>query len=112
LFVISSEWIVIHTYDDVLAFDAQLNQLRKDLPPQFRMNNPDKSQDKGEWAPPGVMVLMCYTDVWYLPIHRYYIQTEILHFTIILHRPWFLRELKSDRYNVSREAYGGDAHRL
>ncbi|WOO77154.1 putative transcriptional regulatory protein [Vanrija pseudolonga] len=77
------------SYDDVLALDAKLNQLRKDLPPQFRMNNPDKSRDK---------------DVWYLPIHRYYIQTEILHFTIILHRPWFLRELKTDRYNVSRQA--------
>ncbi|TXT15682.1 hypothetical protein VHUM_00185 [Vanrija humicola] len=77
------------TYDDVLALDAKLNQLRKDLPPQFRLDNPDTSQDK---------------DFWYLPIHRYYIQTEILHYTIILHRPWFLRDLKSDRYSISRQA--------
>ncbi|KAL1413444.1 hypothetical protein Q8F55_001211 [Vanrija albida] len=77
------------TYDEVLALDAQLTQLRNDLPPQFRMNDTDKSKDK---------------DIWYLPIHRYYIQTEILHFTIILHRPWFLRDLKSDRYEHSRRA--------
>jgi len=24
-------------------------------------------------------------ELWFLPVHRYYIQTEILHFTIILH---------------------------
>lgn len=24
-------------------------------------------------------------ECWYLPVHRYYIQTEILHFIIILH---------------------------
>lgn len=62
------------------------------------------------------------TELWFLPIHRYYIQTEILHFTIILHvsykktcrlmktlivamqRPWLLRRLKSSRYNLSRTA--------
>jgi hypothetical protein len=36
-----------------------------------------------------VSVELAYADgiagYWYLPVHRYYIQTEILHFTIILH---------------------------
>jgi hypothetical protein len=30
-------------------------------------------------------------ELWYLPTHRYYIQTEILHFTIILHVSVLLR---------------------
>ena len=37
-------------------------------------------------------------------MHRYYIQTEVLHFIIILHRPWLLRKLRSTRYALSRRA--------
>lgn len=76
-------------YRDVEALDAELKQFVADLPPTFTMLNHDKSYD---------------SKLWYLPIHRYYIQTEILHFTIILHRPWLLRRLKSSRYNLSRIA--------
>ncbi|BEI81893.1 hypothetical protein CcaverHIS002_0210530 [Cutaneotrichosporon cavernicola] len=64
-------------YCDVQAIDQQLRKLHDDLPRQFQMLTPDKSLDK---AQP------------FLAVHRYYIQTEILHFTIILHRPWFLRQ--------------------
>ncbi|WWD21666.1 hypothetical protein CI109_106152 [Kwoniella shandongensis] len=76
-------------YRDVENLDAELKQFVADLPPAFSMENPDKSQD---------------SKLWYLPIHRYYIQTEILHFVIILHRPWLLRKLRSQRYALSREA--------
>ncbi|KIR54550.1 nuclear protein [Cryptococcus gattii Ru294] len=94
-------------YRDVEALDAELKQFVADLPPTFTMLNHDKSYD---------------SKLWFLPIHRYYIQTEILHFTIILHvsykktcpliktlivamqRPWLLRRLKSSRYNLSRTA--------
>ncbi|WVQ79880.1 hypothetical protein IAT38_001980 [Cryptococcus sp. DSM 104549] len=76
-------------YRDVEALDAELKQFVADLPPTFTMLTPDKSYD---------------SKLWFLPIHRYYIQTEILHFTIILHRPWLLRKLRSSRYALSRTA--------
>lgn len=40
----------LHTpmrYSDVQAIDLQLQKLRDDLPPHFRMIEPDKSMDKG-----------------------------------------------------------------
>ncbi|WWC86725.1 uncharacterized protein L201_001603 [Kwoniella dendrophila CBS 6074] len=77
------------SYKDVEALDAELKQFVEDLPPTFKMLTPDKSYDQ---------------KMWFLPIHRYYIQTEILHFTIILHRPWLLRKLRSSRYALSRQA--------
>ncbi|KLT39784.1 hypothetical protein CC85DRAFT_250611 [Cutaneotrichosporon oleaginosum] len=76
-------------YSDIQAIDAQLRKLREDLPRHFQMLTPDKSLDK---------------DRTFLPVHRFYIQTEILHFTIILHRPWFLRQVRSDKYAMSRRA--------
>ncbi|WRT64595.1 uncharacterized protein IL334_001528 [Kwoniella shivajii] len=77
------------SYRDVEALDAEFKQFVEDLPPTYKMLSPDKSYDK---------------KMWFLPIHRYYIQTEILHFTIILHRPWLLRKLRSSRYALSRQA--------
>lgn len=88
------------SYSDVLAIDAQLRKLRDDLPRHFQMLAPDTSLDKG-----GPMIARLVTDVSelpFLPVHRYYIQTEILHFTIILHRPWFLRQVCSEKYALSR----------
>ncbi|KAK4684431.1 hypothetical protein P7C73_g5751, partial [Tremellales sp. Uapishka_1] len=76
-------------YKDVEILDAELKTFVKNLPPQFQMLTPDTSYDQAQW---------------YLPVHRYYIQTEILHFTIILHRPWLLRKLRSNRYSLSRAA--------
>ncbi|WVN89314.1 uncharacterized protein L203_104536 [Cryptococcus depauperatus CBS 7841] len=76
-------------YRDVEAIDAEMKQFVANLPPAFSMLNHDRSDDD---------------KLWFLPIHRYYIQTEILHFTIILHRPWLLRRLKSSRYALSRSA--------
>ncbi|WVQ69466.1 uncharacterized protein L199_007684 [Kwoniella botswanensis] len=77
------------SYRDVEALDAELKQFVENLPPTYKMLTPDKSYDD---------------KMWFLPIHRYYIQTEILHFTIILHRPWLLRKLRSSRYALSRQA--------
>ncbi|WWC59664.1 uncharacterized protein I303_102226 [Kwoniella dejecticola CBS 10117] len=77
------------SYKDVEALDAEFKQFVDSLPPTYKMLTPDKSYDK---------------KLWFLPIHRYYIQTEILHFTIILHRPWLLRKLRSSRYALSRQA--------
>ncbi|WVR04770.1 hypothetical protein IAU60_001782 [Kwoniella sp. DSM 27419] len=77
------------SYREVEAVDEELRQFVRELPPAFRMLSPDKSWDG---------------QMWYLPIHRYYIQTEVLHFTIILHRPWLLRKLRSSRYSRSRAA--------
>ncbi|KAK8847577.1 hypothetical protein IAR55_005436 [Kwoniella newhampshirensis] len=76
-------------YRDVENLDAELKQFVSDLPPAFSLHNPDKSTDD---------------KFWYLPVHRYYIQTEILHFVIILHRPWLLRKLRSQRYALSQSA--------
>ena len=76
-------------YRDVEAIDEEFKDFIADLPPAFRMLDPDRSWDD---------------KLWYLPVHRYYIQTEILHFTIILHRPWLLRKLRSSRYALSRHA--------
>lgn len=73
-------------YRDVEDLDAELREFVKNLPPHFSMTNPDKSLDSGTC--PGV-IYPRHADaraaLWYLPVHRYYIQTEILHFTIILH---------------------------
>lgn len=57
-------------YRDVELIDGELRDFVRNLPPHFSMRNPDKSLDSA---------------LWYLPVHRYYIQTEILHFSIILH---------------------------
>ena len=76
-------------YEEIKDIEALFRKFIANLPPDFRMIEPDKSHDK---------------DLWYLPIHRYYIQTEILHFRIILHRPYLLRKLRSGRYAPSRTA--------
>ena len=62
-------------YRDVELIDGELRDFVRNLPPHFSMRNPDKSLDSA---------------LWYLPVHRYYIQTEILHFSIILHVSWLL----------------------
>ncbi|EIW71030.1 hypothetical protein TREMEDRAFT_27559 [Tremella mesenterica DSM 1558] len=94
------------TYKVIEDLDAELKEFVKDLPAAFRMHDFDRSYD---------------TKLWFLPVHRYYIQTEILHFTIILHvsllitpfswtlgsfscRPYLLRKLRQNRYALSRNA--------
>lgn len=74
-------------YRDVEAIDSSLKTFVDNLPPTFTMLDPDRSYDESEWhAMPGIGVVLIHpAELWYLPIHRYYIQTEILHFTIILH---------------------------
>ncbi|KAJ9115857.1 hypothetical protein QFC22_004999 [Naganishia vaughanmartiniae] len=76
-------------FEDVEFLDKELRNFISDLPPHYRMEDADKSLDA---AQP------------YIPIHRYYLSTEILFIVITLHRPWLLRRLRSDRFAMSRRA--------
>ncbi|KAJ9094690.1 hypothetical protein QFC21_005847 [Naganishia friedmannii] len=76
-------------FEDVEFLDKELRNFINDLPPHYRMEDADKSLDA---AQP------------YIPIHRYYLSTEILFIVITLHRPWLLRRLRSDRFAMSRRA--------
>ena len=100
-------------YRDVEALDNQMKAFVADLPPSFKMFDSDRSYDNSESCKLGsglcsvkfdrMSVIEPYggyggdrvlfdetltvgmAELWFLPVHRYYIQTEILHFTIILH---------------------------
>ncbi|KAK1920862.1 fungal-specific transcription factor domain-containing protein [Papiliotrema laurentii] len=74
-------------YSDVERLQRELETFSEQLPPHFRMHRPDKSLDK---------------TLFWLPVHRFMLLTEILVTTIILHRPWLLRKLSSNRYAASR----------
>lgn len=76
-------------FEDVEFLDKELRNFINELPPHYRMEDADKSLDA---AQP------------YIPIHRYYLSTEILFIVITLHRPWLLRRLRSDRFAMSRRA--------
>jgi hypothetical protein len=77
--------------EEVEQLDKDLRNFIQDLPPHFRMENADKSLDY-------------HPDHSYIPIHRFYLLTEILFIIITLHRPWLLRKLKSDKILLSRRA--------
>ncbi|GMK54408.1 hypothetical protein CspeluHIS016_0109940 [Cutaneotrichosporon spelunceum] len=76
-------------YADVQRLQDELDQFTNQLPPHFRMRDADKSLDK---------------QYYWLPVHRFMLLTEVLVTTIILHRPWLLRRLSSNRYAASRTA--------
>ncbi|KLT39360.1 hypothetical protein CC85DRAFT_265546 [Cutaneotrichosporon oleaginosum] len=76
-------------YADVQRLQDELEHFTNTLPPHFRMREPDKSLDK---------------QYYWLPVHRFMLLTEVLVTTIILHRPWLLRRLSSNRYAASRTA--------
>ncbi|ORY27664.1 fungal-specific transcription factor domain-domain-containing protein [Naematelia encephala] len=76
-------------YSDVERLQMELDEFVGKLPRCFRMHNPDKSLD----------ALMPW-----LPVHRFMLLTEILVTSIMLHRPWLLRKLSSNRYAASRTA--------
>jgi hypothetical protein len=76
-------------FEDVEFLDKELRNFINDLPPHYRMEDADKSLDAVQP---------------YIPIHRYYLSTEILFIVITLHRPWLLRRLRSDRFAMSRRA--------
>ncbi|EKD03909.1 hypothetical protein A1Q2_01922 [Trichosporon asahii var. asahii CBS 8904] len=76
-------------YADVQRLQEELDQFTQSLPPHFRMKDADKSLDKQHF---------------WLPVHRFTLLTEVLVTTIILHRPWLLRRLSSNRYSSSRVA--------
>lgn len=58
-------------YSDVLRLDGEINAFVKGLPPHFAMEHPDKSLDS---------MLASF-----LPMHRFYLHTEILFVRITLH---------------------------
>ncbi|KAK8861265.1 hypothetical protein IAR55_002084 [Kwoniella newhampshirensis] len=76
-------------YSDVEKLQHELDTFVEQLPPHFRMHDPDKGLDQVHF---------------WLPVHRFMLLTEVLVTTIILHRPWLLRKLSSNRYAVSRTA--------
>ncbi|KAL1410133.1 hypothetical protein Q8F55_004136 [Vanrija albida] len=76
-------------YSDVQKLQEELDGFNAKLPPHFRMRDPDKSLDR---------------QLYWLPVHRFMLLTEVLVTTIILHRPWLLRRLSSNRYQASRTA--------
>ncbi|BEJ11219.1 hypothetical protein CspHIS471_0106410 [Cutaneotrichosporon sp. HIS471] len=76
-------------YADVQRLQDELDQFTNQLPPHFRMRDADKRLDK---------------QYYWLPVHRFMLLTEVLVTTIILHRPWLLRRLSSNRYAASRTA--------
>ncbi|OWZ26228.1 hypothetical protein C361_07060 [Cryptococcus neoformans Tu259-1] len=76
-------------YSDVEKLQQELDLFVEQLPPHFRMHDPDKSLDSVHF---------------WLPVHRFMLLTEVLVTTIILHRPWLLRKLSSNRYAASRTA--------
>ncbi|WWC59894.1 uncharacterized protein I303_102456 [Kwoniella dejecticola CBS 10117] len=76
-------------YSDVERLQQDLDAFVDQLPPHFRMHDPDKTLDQVHF---------------WLPVHRLMLLTEVLVTTIILHRPWLLRKLSSDRYAASRTA--------
>lgn len=75
-------------YSDIIALDDDLLKFVSILPPHFALD-PDTSLD-------GKMH--------FLPVHRFLLTTEILFVRVILHRPYLLRKLSSDRYLRSRNA--------
>ncbi|WVF67048.1 hypothetical protein IAT40_001791 [Kwoniella sp. CBS 6097] len=76
-------------YSDVENLQHEIEAFVDQLPPHFRMHDPDKTLDSIHF---------------WLPIHRLMLLTEVLVTTIILHRPWLLRKLSSNRYSASRIA--------
>ncbi|WVR04131.1 hypothetical protein IAU60_001130 [Kwoniella sp. DSM 27419] len=76
-------------YSDVEVLQQELDNFVERLPPHFKMHDPDKTLDSIHF---------------WLPVHRLMLLTEVLVTTIILHRPWLLRKLSSNRYATSRTA--------
>lgn len=75
-------------YADVLHLDDELSRYVDRLPPHYAFE-PDTSLDASKK---------------YIPVHRFLLITEILSTRVILHRPYLLRRLHSDRYARSRTA--------
>lgn len=103
-------------YSDVERLQRELETFSEQLPPHFRMHRPDKSLDKSESMRSRQDFHRLKEALFWLPVHRFMLLTEILVTTIILHvsdtdvrrislmsqRPWLLRKLSSNRYAASR----------
>ncbi|TFB00618.1 hypothetical protein CCMA1212_007448 [Trichoderma ghanense] len=77
------------SYEAVLQLDADLVMWSEQLPPYFRLDNPDIAGD---------------ATLPFLPFHRLYLHTSFHFARIILHRPFLLRESITDRFRSSHEA--------
>ncbi|KAK6205720.1 hypothetical protein LQW54_008300 [Pestalotiopsis sp. IQ-011] len=76
------------SYDTVLSLDAEVVSWKEKLPPYFRLEDPDISQDQTrEWLP------------WNrLRLH------SMFHFArVTLHRPFLLRQSITNRYRISND---------
>jgi hypothetical protein len=76
-------------YNDVVALDDELQRFMKNLPPHYAAEDTDTALDESHP---------------YIPIHRFIIITEVFFVRISLHRPYLLRRLSTERYNLSRHA--------
>lgn len=78
-------------YNEVLSIDQELQDFTASLPPQFRIMETDTSKDKGE-SQELLCRMLTHSELPHLPAQRLFIQSEILHYGIVLHRPWALRD--------------------
>jgi hypothetical protein len=76
-------------YNDVVTLDGELQRFLKNLPPHYAVEDTDTSLDESHP---------------YIPVHRFIIITEVFFVRISLHRPYLLRRLSTERYNLSRHA--------
>jgi hypothetical protein len=64
-------------YKDVEVLDGQIRALRESLPPAFSIDSPNEEWDDSEsWTPAPTWTALMAQECWYLPVHRYYIQTR------------------------------------
>jgi len=70
-------------YSDVEKLQRELEGFVESLPPHYRMYQPDKSRDQSRWRDQGQIALTAA--LFWLPVHRFMLLTEILVTTIILH---------------------------
>lgn len=92
-------------YDEVLSIDRELQDFTDSLPPQFRIMETDTSKDKGELRTSSRGT--DHSDLPHLTVQRLFIQSEILHYGIVLHRPWALRD-----FSKSPEKHAHSRNRL
>lgn len=77
-------------YSDVEKLQQDLDRFVEELPPHFRMYDPDKSLDSSECKRARQSVVrtsyrLTLSALFWLPVHRFTLLTEVLVTTIILH---------------------------
>lgn len=86
----------VDQYPPVQRLQKDLQELISSLPPHYRMQNPDTSLDGGECFPRFISnQYSSSAELHYLSAHRFYLQTELLHWVIILNASYLIRYTKS-----------------